>query len=208
MHSPIGDVCWTYLQVSERTSCNTLQHTATHCNTPRIYRSQSEQAATHCNTPRIYRSHSEQAATHCNTLQHTATHHAFTGLRANKLQHTATHCNTLQHTTHLQVSERTSCKLISELGRRKDVTNALAVYSYLLSGVLKSKSMPPKQEKKHSEFGNHENVQTPWRIAPTICFVFVFIFVCVYICVYVHVYMYVYVYTYMWHPCTCLYICM
>ena len=54
----------------------TLQHTATHCNTP-------QHTATHCNTP-------QHTAIHCNTLQHTATH-------CNTLQHTATHCNTLQH---------------------------------------------------------------------------------------------------------------
>jgi len=61
--------------------CNTLQHTATHCNTP-------QHTATHCNTL-------QHTATHCNALQHTATH-------CNTLQHTATHCNTLQHTaTHM-----------------------------------------------------------------------------------------------------------
>ena len=45
-----------------------LQHTATHCNTP-------QHTATHCNTP-------QHTATHCNTLQHTASH-------CNTLQHTA-----------------------------------------------------------------------------------------------------------------------
>ena len=50
--------------------CDTLQHTALHCNA--------------LNTM-------QHTATHCNTLQHTATH-------CNTLQHTAAHCNTLQHT--------------------------------------------------------------------------------------------------------------
>jgi len=63
--------------------CNTLQHTATHCNTLRSRRRQTVQ----------------HTATHCNTLQHTATHSAHGGDRqCNTLQHTATHCNTLQHT--------------------------------------------------------------------------------------------------------------
>ena len=57
------------------THCNTLQHTATHCNTR------------HCNKPKLKgelhcpQSSPPATATHCNTLQHTATY-----------------CNTLQHT--------------------------------------------------------------------------------------------------------------
>jgi len=69
---------------------DTLQLTATHCNTP-------QHTTTHCNTL-------QHTATHCNTLfsrllqatifsaWHTSTH-------CNPLQPTATHCNTLQHTT-------------------------------------------------------------------------------------------------------------
>jgi len=62
----------------------TLQHTATHCNTP-------QHTANHCNAP-------QHTATHCNTLQHTATHLntlQMTATHLNTLQHTATHCNTL-----------------------------------------------------------------------------------------------------------------
>jgi len=79
------------------THCDTLQHTATswrkyvdtyvqghscsfydsHCDT-------LQHTVTHCNTL-------QHSAIHCNTLQHTATH-------CNTLQHTATHCNTAQHT--------------------------------------------------------------------------------------------------------------
>jgi len=43
--------------------CNTLQHTATHCN-PHIA---CKRTHPHCNTL-------QHTATHCNTLQHTATH--------------------------------------------------------------------------------------------------------------------------------------
>ena len=66
--------------------CNTLQHTATHCNTLQ---------------PHTYTSPCERYAPHCHTLQHTATH-------CNTLQHTATHCNTLQHTaaTHIHMTQR------------------------------------------------------------------------------------------------------
>ena len=65
--------------------CNTLQHTATHCNTLHALQ-HSAHTATHCNTVHAL----QHTATHCtqrNTLQHSA--------------HTATHCNTqhtLQHT--------------------------------------------------------------------------------------------------------------
>jgi len=55
-------------------SCNTLQHVATHCNT-------LQHTATRCNTL-------QHVATHGNTLQHIAT-------RCNTLQHVATHGNTL-----------------------------------------------------------------------------------------------------------------
>ena len=58
--------------------CNTLQHTATHCNT--------QHSATTWDTCFF------EGTTHCNTLQQTAKN-------CNTLQNTATHCNTLQHTT-------------------------------------------------------------------------------------------------------------
>jgi len=75
---------------------NTLQHTATHCNTSGLLRMFTN-VTSGCNT----------SATHCNTLQHTATHCNTSGLlrmftkcdiwlqhKYNTLQHTATHCNT------------------------------------------------------------------------------------------------------------------
>ena len=86
------------------TTCNTLQHTATHYNT-------LQHTATHYNVPQYAllqryvtylipvrdMAHScvyhnlQHIATRCNALQHTATH-------CNTLQHTATHHNVLQHT--------------------------------------------------------------------------------------------------------------
>jgi len=57
-------------------SCNTLQHTATYCNTERR---STLTACPHYNTV-------QNPATHCNTLQHTAALY-------NTLQHTTTHCN-------------------------------------------------------------------------------------------------------------------
>ena len=84
-----------------KTQYNTLQHTATHCNTLHSL----QHTATHCNTLQhtathcislqhtatIFHALQHNDATHCSTLQHTATH-------CNTLQHTATRCNTLQHT--------------------------------------------------------------------------------------------------------------
>jgi len=66
----------------------TLQHTATHCNTPQhtaAHRNTLQHTATHCNTP-------QHTAAHRNTQQYTATH-------CNAPQCTATHYNALQHTT-------------------------------------------------------------------------------------------------------------
>jgi len=62
-------------ELPQKNICNTLQHTATHCNTLQ----QTVMSDTHfilnrlskekyCNTPRY-------TETHCNTLQHTATHY-------------------------------------------------------------------------------------------------------------------------------------
>ena len=62
----------------DSSSCNTLQHTATHCNTLQ-------------HTVRIRtRMRMGVTSSSCSILQHTATH-CFT------LRHTATHCITLQH---------------------------------------------------------------------------------------------------------------
>jgi len=65
------------------TPCNTLSHTATHCNTLHYT---LQHTTTHCNIDaNISRRYTLQhTATHCNTLQHTATH-------------IATYYNTLQH---------------------------------------------------------------------------------------------------------------
>ena len=121
-------------------SCNTLQHTATHCNTQKMS---------------LSRPHTLDYITlSCNTLQHTATHkrwvwlvrtHLITcvchmwlhvcvtcdhiTLSCNTLQHTATHCNILQHTmkelcivrTHWITSlwVATHCKLLQHTATHK-----------------------------------------------------------------------------------------
>jgi len=95
---------------------NSLQHTATHCNTllqctwsPEVrYR---EFPLSHCNTQQTLQHTATHCNTrHCNTLQHTATHcnNCNTLLQRIRseiqractatIQHTITHCNTLQHT--------------------------------------------------------------------------------------------------------------
>jgi len=102
---------------------NTLQHTATHCNTlqhKEVSGPALQNTATHCNkmqhtatqylTATIHISIQRQehldhvctTATHCNTLQLTATHCNTRKFLSSTAQfcntlHTATHCNTLQH---------------------------------------------------------------------------------------------------------------
>jgi len=77
------------------TQCNTLQHTATQCQT--LQQNTLWHTVTHCNSLQSKHNHATHRTplwakyTHCNTLQHIATHR-------NTLQHTATHYNTLQHT--------------------------------------------------------------------------------------------------------------
>ena len=101
---------------------NTLQHSATHCNTlqhttawvtRRIIRLQHaathgnilQHTAAHCSTLQHTAAHCntlQHAAAHCNRLQHTATHYNTTRHQAaahcNTQQHTAAHCTTLHHT--------------------------------------------------------------------------------------------------------------
>ena len=99
IHMPWADECtwWVHLTCAyvfqvHSSTCGwvhrsrrrqTLQHTATHCNTLQ-------------HTPLTEETDS---ATHCNTLQHTATHcNTLRSRRRQTVQHTATHRNTLQHT--------------------------------------------------------------------------------------------------------------
>jgi len=80
--------------------CNTLQHTATHCNTPRnshtsslqtripMYGCISHGGMTHVYVTQRFETRmltNRESATHCNTLQHTATHIATHALAAYKL---------------------------------------------------------------------------------------------------------------------------
>jgi len=76
--------------------CNTLQHTATHCNThvPLVVSilSASIQFKNSATSFMFVTSNTLQhTATHCNTLQHTRT---VGSVESNTLQHTATSCNT------------------------------------------------------------------------------------------------------------------
>ena len=84
-------------QVYSVPHCNTLQHTATHCNKRLSLLVRSAGPTLVGNKCALYHS-----ATHCNTLQHTAAHCSRlqqTAAHCNTLQHTAAHCSTLQHTT-------------------------------------------------------------------------------------------------------------
>jgi hypothetical protein len=94
--------------------CNTLQHTATHCNTLQERERQQRGALL------------QHTATHCSTLQHTARERAsakrcFVATHCNTLQHTATHCSTLQHTA-------THCNTLQE--RERQQRGALSIYKY------------------------------------------------------------------------------
>ena len=95
---------------------NTLQHTATHCNTLQFHSLPAQHTATttHYNNRVLMHIWFEQSqmmtkhicliyvATHCNILQHDAT-------RCNTLQHAATRCYTLLHaTTHCQTLPNTA----------------------------------------------------------------------------------------------------
>jgi len=81
-------------------TCNTLQHTATHCSALSV-RADFEMILDPFDMPHSCVWHEldpidqngnlQHTTTRYNTLQHTATH-------CNTLQHTATFCNTLQHT--------------------------------------------------------------------------------------------------------------
>ena len=57
--------------------CNTLQHTATHCDT---LHNHDAFIVRHSATPATHWHTLEHIATHCNTLQHTATHYIITTL--------------------------------------------------------------------------------------------------------------------------------
>jgi len=88
---------------------NTLQHTATHCNTLQ-----------HADVPytmgiKQQKQMGDQALPLFNTLQHTATYY-------NTLQHTATHCNTLQHTaTHCNTLQHADVSHTMGLKRQKQM---------------------------------------------------------------------------------------
>ena len=87
--------------LSPATHCNTLQHTATHCNS--FSHSLPFLSPSFSHTQCMW---GTSTASHCNTLQHTATQcntrtqcmWGTTATPCNTLQHTATHYNTLQHT--------------------------------------------------------------------------------------------------------------
>jgi len=99
-------------------NCNTLQHTATHCNTLHVTDAGGVRARTklpalqhlHCSTL-------QHSATHCNTLQQSAIH-------CNILQHSATHCNTLQHiATHCNAVTAAHCHCLQHNANNNTATH-------------------------------------------------------------------------------------
>ena len=80
---------WVRSWGNRRKHCNTLQHTATHCNKIATRCNQVQQGC--CKLLAVWVDCLTKSCTiHCITLHHTATH-------CNTLQHAATHYNTLQH---------------------------------------------------------------------------------------------------------------
>jgi len=78
------------------THCNTLQHTATHRNTP------EQHTATHWYT------HAPKTCSPCSCVR--VCHHSCTATHCNKLRHTATHCySTLQHTYTMNMLTLLTC---------------------------------------------------------------------------------------------------
>jgi len=81
--------CNTHCNAHIFTHCNTLQHTAAHCNTLQLAEGGYNCQVTVSAEPIV-------CATLCNTLQHTATHrNTHCNVPFHTLQHIATHCNTL-----------------------------------------------------------------------------------------------------------------
>jgi len=93
--------------------CNTLQHSATYCDTARCNKLQHHcnTLQQHCNNTATPLHHTglgmtktAEAATNCNALQHICN-----TLQHSATRHTATHCNTLQHTaTHCHAPQQTA----------------------------------------------------------------------------------------------------
>ena len=88
---------------------DTLQHTATHCNTP-------QQTNTSIHSSNMHTDTLQRTATHCNTLRHTATScnkpdtsiHS-SNMHTDTLQCTSTHCDALQRiATHCHTLQRTA----------------------------------------------------------------------------------------------------
>ena len=125
---------------------NTLQHTATHRNTPK-------RTATHCNTlqhtvtycdtrrtgktvlqrEQLMNLTLEHVATQCNTLHRTTTHR-------NAPHRTATHCNTLQHaTTHYNTQRTANEVLRREQLKKSTLVTAVRMIEMFWWKVLKTR---------------------------------------------------------------------
>jgi len=136
---------------------NSLQHSATLCNTPQHTATHCKHAATHCNplhatgkgdcTVRYYEIVDNQPHIHyvdqvcfvglfyCNTLQHTATRYI--------LQHTATHCNTLQHTA-------SSCNTLQRTGTHCNTLQHTATHCNTLQHTATRLSCHRRQSAAYS----------------------------------------------------------
>jgi len=106
--------------VAPHCNCNTLQHTATHCNTAAHCNTLQHHALNHCR-PAVAASHSN-----CNTLQH---HCNTTATHSNSLQHLV--LNTAQEWTDLTltVHERVDSRFLVLPGSESTITE-ITEYTY------------------------------------------------------------------------------
>jgi len=123
----VANKCWRALVDFD--VCNTLKHTAPHCNILQHTECNAvRHAATNCN---------KLTATHCSTLQHT--HHnalQHTATLQDWMQHTATHCNTLQHTATLQEHSARPSHLQADIFKSQLAIQVTELHDFVLQCVV------------------------------------------------------------------------
>ena len=99
-------------------NCSTLQHAATHCNTPIVAAASPTYTAAHC-----------EATIHCNTLQHTAS-------QCITMHHTASHCITTQHTATRQIVTHCNTPRVAAASPSVDIATTASQDQSLPPGVM------------------------------------------------------------------------
>ena len=118
---------------------NTLQHTATHCNTMQTHVIW-QHTAIHCKSL-------QRTATHCNTLQHTAIHCNTLQVSATQQQHTATHCNSRYFL--LQTRNKASCNTLQQTATHCNTLQHTATPCNTLQHTATAATSGTKTGKRH-----------------------------------------------------------